>query len=65
MLIDILHYRPKLLVDVKTVVPPELAFHVPPKSEMAKDMKIAKDALKKPIHLPPKARFSKGAAIHV
>lgn len=28
-------------------------------------MKIAEDALRKPIHLPSKARFTKGEAIHV
>ena len=28
-------------------------------------MKIAEDALSKPIHLPPKARFVKGPAVHV
>lgn len=28
-------------------------------------MRVAEDALRKPIHLPSKARFSKGEAIHI
>ena len=47
------------------MVPPELEFYAPPASELVKDMKIAEDALKKPIHLPPKARFVRGKAVHV
>jgi len=27
MLIDIMHYKPKLIVDAEIVAPPELAFH--------------------------------------
>jgi hypothetical protein len=29
------------------------------------EMAIAEKALRRPIHLPPKARFTKGPAIHV
>ena len=68
-----MQYKPKLLVGGKSVAPPELGMEdrapdlepTEPPKEMLKDMTSAESALRKPIHLPPKARFTDGPHIHV
>lgn len=67
MLIDLMTYKPKLLVGEPTVADPELgmeadAIEDPTETE---DMKTAEEALQKPIHLPSRARFQPGPHIHV
>lgn len=71
MLIDLQQYRPKFVVGEPPVAPPELgmvgdAVGDSPLEELEiTDMIAAERALRKPIHLPPKARFSPGPAIHI
>ena len=67
LLIDLMTYKPKLLVGEAPVAPPEMgmeneALEDPTEIE---DMKTAEGALQKPIHLPIRARFQKGPPIHV
>ena len=69
-LIDLLQYKPKLLVGEKPVAPSELGMEhkeseLPPDAALLEDMTRAEQALHRPVHLPPKARFTKGPAIHV
>ena len=62
MLVDLQQYQPTLIVAEKPVAPPELAME----SEIAEeanldelrhDMETAEKALRRPVHLPPKACF--------
>ena len=67
-MIDLSLYNPKYLVNEASVAPPELGFDedLPePTNDLAEEMKMTDRALKRPIHLPPKARFVDGPAIHV
>lgn len=67
LLIDLMTYKPKLLVGEKPVAPPEFGMEDEAREDPAPvdDMKTAEEALQKPIHLPAKARFSPGPHIHV
>lgn len=67
LLIDLMTYKPKLLVGETTVTPPEFGMEDEAREDPAPvdDMKTAEDALRKPIHLPARARFSAGPSIHV
>ena len=76
MLVDLMQYRPKLLVLADRVAPLTLGMEapavepaVPEDPEDYKDLVTtmceAATALHYPLHLPPKARFEKGDAIHV
>ena len=67
MLIDLMTYKPKLIVGEKPVAPPELGMEDEAREDPVDldDMKTAEGALRKPIHLPPKARFQSGPHIHV
>ena len=76
MLVDLMQYRPKLLVQTDRVAPLTLGMEAPPVGptvpedpegykELFTDMWEAATALHNPLHLPPKARFQKGDAIHV
>ena len=38
---------------------------IEPASDLLEDMNAAETALRRPLHLPAKARFSKGPAVHV
>ena len=75
MLIDLLQYKPKLLIDEahNAAAPPQLGMEdlspdpapqEPPLQEML-DMAQAEAALNKPVHLPPKAQFTDGPSVHV
>ena len=61
MLVDLTAYKPKLIVKEERTAPLELGSE----DQSQEDMKTAEEALQKPIHLPPKARFSPGPHIHV
>ena len=67
MLIDLMMYKPKLIVGEDTVAPAEIGMEDPACDDPANldDMKTAEGALRKPIHMPPKARFQPGPHIHV
>ena len=66
LLIDLMTYKPKFLVREKSDAPTELGMEAEaPDPEDPSDMKTAEDALRRPIHLPPKARFQPGPHIHV
>ena len=67
MLVDLLQYKPKLVVGGQPVAPPELGMEDPARTEPPplEDMKMAEQALRKPIHLPAKARFVSGPNFHV
>jgi len=67
MLIDLLQYRPKLLVSEDRAAPLELGMEEPLElaEDLLEDMTTAESALRKPLHLPAKARFAKGPATHV
>ena len=66
MLIDMIAYKPKLIVGEKNAAPLELGMDYPARNDPSpEDMKTAEGALQKPIHLPPKAKFSPGPHIHV
>ena len=73
LLIDLLQYKPKLLVDERRVAPGELdmATTAPLDDERSNDVDITEDmataeaALQDPVHLPPRARFAPGKAVHV
>ena len=66
MLIDLTTYRPKLIVEEGRAAPLEIGMEDPAREDPSpEDMKTAEGALQKPIHLPPKARFSNGPHIHV
>lgn len=62
-----MQYRPKFLVGTPPVAPKELGMgdDIAEVTEDLSHMRIAEDALRKPIHLPSKARFTKGEAIHI
>ena len=68
LLIDLMQYKPKLLVDERRVAPQERDMA----EESARldddwedDMLLAESALQRPVHLPPRARFAPGKAVHV
>ena len=68
LLIDLMQYHPKLLVDELRVAPTELDMAeeaAPRDDDWESDMLLAESALQKPVHLPPRARFAPGKAIHV
>ena len=74
LLIDLMQYKPKFLIGGKAVAPLELGMEDPPHylpppdppiEDQVDAMAKAEEALRQPIHLPAKARFSKGPAIHV
>ncbi len=66
MLIDLLAYKPKLIVDGGRRASSELGMEAEAREDLdLEDMKTAEGALQKPIHLPPRARFSPGPHIHV
>ena len=66
LLIDLMQYQPRLLVDERHASPRELEMHeeLSPTlqewavDELLDDMTTAKAALQTPAHLPPKARFA-------
>ena len=68
-----MQYQPKLLVDEGHASPRELEMHeeLSPTlqewavDELLDDMTTAEAALQMPAHLPPKARFVSGKAVHV
>ena len=75
LLINLMQYKPKLLIDdtAKTAAPKQLGMEdlapdpepqEPPLQDL-QNMAHAEAVLSKPIHLPPKAQFSKGPSIHV
>ena len=66
MLIDLMAYKPTFLVQEKPEAPPKLGMEAEAQDPDAVEaMKTAEDALRRPIHLPPKARFLPGPHIHV
>lgn len=67
MLIDLSQYQPRLIVGDAAAAPLELGMDIEPAAETPplKEMEIAERALRQPIHLPAKARFSTGPSIHV
>ena len=73
LLIDLLQYKPKLLVGASPVSPAELGMEAeapeaeppPPPDTLLKDMVAAEKALTTQLHMPPKARFVKGKSVHV
>jgi hypothetical protein len=66
MLIDLLAYNPTFLVQEKPEAPPELGMEAEARDpDSVEDMRTAEKALRRPIFLPPKARFSPGPHIHV
>ena len=68
LLVDLMQYRPKLLVEDRRVAPPELEMTgevTPPHPSDNDDARLAESALQRPMHLPPRARFAPGKAIHV
>ncbi len=66
MLIDLTAYKPTFLVRDKPEAPPKLGIEAKAQDPDSIDaMKTAEDALRRPIYLPPKARFSPGPHIHV
>jgi hypothetical protein len=67
LLIDLTQYRPKFIVGDRSAAPEELGMEAeaPEAPEDLDEMKTAEHALQKPIHLPAKARFTPGPAIHV
>ncbi len=67
LLIDLMTYKPTLIVGEKTVAPAEIGMEDPAREDPTplEDMKKAEGALQKPIHMPPKARFQPGPHIHV
>ncbi len=66
MLIDLMTYKPKFLAHDKSDAPTELGMEAEAReTDDIADMKTAEDSLRKPIHLPPKARFQSGPHIHV
>ena len=66
MLIDLTAYKPTFLVRDKPEAAPELGMEAEALDPDSVDaMKTAEDALRRPIYLPPKARFSPGPHIHV
>ena len=68
-----MQYKPRLLVDERRVTPDalDMAEERSPLSLGAdddaarEDMMEAETALQQPAHLPPKARFAPGKAVHV
>ena len=73
MLIDLMLYKPKFLVGQQTVAPAEIGMYEdgpppepasPPKA-LLQDMATAEKALRQQLHMPPKARFTSGPALHV
>ena len=66
MLIDLMTYKPKFIVGEKPVAPPEFGMENEAREDPVDldDMKTAEGALRKPIHLPPKARFQSRPHIH-
>ena len=67
LLIDLLHYRPTFLVHPTRKAPESLGMETPETlpPELLEDLTTAEKALQTPIHLPPKARFQAGPAVHV
>jgi len=66
MLINLAAYKPKLIVNEERAAPLEIGMEDPVREDPSlEDMKTAEKALQKPIHLPPKARFSPGPHIHI
>jgi hypothetical protein len=67
LLIDLTQYKPKFIVGDRSAAPEELGMDTaaPEAPEDLDEMKTAEQALQKPIHLPAKARFTPGPAIHV
>ena len=59
MLIDLMTYRPKFLVGEKPTAPPEFGMEDGAREDPIDldDMKTAEGALRKPLHLPTRARF--------
>jgi hypothetical protein len=65
-LIDLRRYKPKFLIDDPRRAPEELKMEAHfDELEDLEDMKTAEAALRKPIHLPVRARFAKGPHIHI
>ena len=65
---DLMQYKPKMLVGDAPLVPEELGMETAAPDGLAEElmeMTTAEKALRRPIHLPPKARFCKGPAIHI
>ena len=66
MLIDLMTYKPKLIVGGRCRAPEELGMEANAREDPELEaMNAAEGSLRKPIHLPPKARFSPGPHIHV
>ena len=65
MLIDLSAYKPKFLIKETRVAPAALGMEDLQKTLDVEDMNQAEGALRKPMMLPPKARFSAGPHIHV
>ena len=67
LLIDLLQYRPTFVVGGERRTPKELGLDDPPHlpTEDVEAMTTAERALQTPIHIPPKARFQAGPAVHV
>ena len=72
MLIDLLLYKPKWLVATTSVAPPCLKFHEdsdlepePMDPALVEDMTKVEHALRTPISIPWKSRFTMGPAVNV
>jgi hypothetical protein len=65
--IDLLLYRPTYVIEDPRKAPEELKMETPFEDleDWCDDMKTAEAALRRPIHLPVRARFVKGPHIHV
>ena len=66
-LIDLRRYKPKFVIDDPRRAPEELKMEAcfDELDDPLEDMKTAEAALRKPIHLPVRARFAKGPHIHI
>ncbi len=67
MLVDLQQYKPALLVGGKPLAPSELGMEDagPEDPPPVEEMRTAEAALRRPLHLPAKARFVAGPNIHV
>ena len=53
------------MVSEEKAAPSELGMDMEMAMDLLEDMTTAEAALRKPLHLPAKARFAKGPAVHV
>ena len=73
LLIDLMQYQPKLLVNERCAARQELEMHEELTlaleewlvDKLLDDMIMGEAALQQPVHLSPKVRFALGKAVHV